>query len=108
MAKIKQTTIEDPELGEVSLESEEVQQEAIAELEATMDAVNPKAKAEVQTFKDLLAQHEETKRLLGMTGVAEFNRAIDAGDKSKARAAINMLAKSNPVRQSMERLLEYI
>ena len=65
-------------------------------------------KLENQTFKDLLKQHDEAKKILGMQGLAEFNRAIETGDKPKARAAINMLPKSSPVRGSMERLFSYV
>lgn len=61
-----------------------------------------------QEFSDLLEKHEEVKRALGLTGVTEFQRAIDSGDKPAARAAINMIPESSPMRKAMERLLQYI
>jgi len=65
-------------------------------------------KLEQQKFKDILKQHDEVKAKLGMQGVTDFNKAIEVGDKPKAREIINSLPKSNDVRRSMERLVSYV
>ena len=101
MAKIEQPTIDDPELGEIHVDEEK----PVDEIEALLAQKKQEAK---QEFSDLLEKHEEVKKALGLTGVTEFQRAIDSGDKPAARAAINMIPESSPMRKAMERLLQYI
>lgn len=65
-------------------------------------------KAENQTFKELVATHQDVVAKIGIRGVSDFQRAVDAGNKTKAKAIANELPDTSPVKASMLRLINFI
>lgn len=61
-----------------------------------------------QTFKQALELHKAIDKKIGLEGLSDFHKALEAGDKPKARRIANILPNSNPLKKDLLKLLDLV
>lgn len=61
-----------------------------------------------QTFKQALELHKAIDKKIGLEGLSDFHKALEAGDKPKARRIVNALPSSHPLKKDMLVMLDLV